>query len=96
MGYIPSEEKISSRRTPLVFAGRLSDLVDTPNVRYTRRRMSTEVIKHGYAFADREQKAALQELLKRIFNEVSTVHPSHLPNEIDDDEPTADNGRCNP
>lgn len=96
MGYISFEDKIGSRRAPLVFAGRLSDLVDTPNVRYPRRRMSTEVIKHGYAFADKEQKAALQKLLKRIFNEVSTVHPGHPPNEVDDDEPAADNGRCTP
>lgn len=96
MSYVSSGEAIGSRRAPLIFAGSLGDLVDTPNVRYTRRRMSTEAIKHGYAFADKEQKAALQKLLKRIFNEVSTVHPSHPPNEVDDDEPTADNDRCNP
>ena len=80
----------------MIFAGRLGDLVDTPNVRYTRRGMPTKVIKHGYAFADKEQKAALRKLLKRIFNEAPTTHPSHPSNEADDDESTSDNGCRNP
>lgn len=96
MGYISSGEAIGSRRTPLIFAGRLSDLVDTPNVRNTRRGMPTKAIKHGYAFADAAQKAALRKLLKRIFNEVPSAHPSHPPNEVDDDESTSDSSGCNP
>ena len=96
MSYISSGEAIGSRRTPLVSAGRLGDLVNTPNVQSKRRGMSTATIKHGYAFADTAQKAALQKLLKRIFNEVLSAPADHLPNETDDSESSSDCGCCNP
>ena len=96
MGYTLSGEAISSRRTPMVCAGRLSDLVDTPNVRNTRRVMPTRTIKHGYAFADAARKAALQKFLKRISNEVPSTHPNRLPNEADDDESGLDDSCRNP
>lgn len=96
MGYTLSGEAISSRRTPMVCAGRLGDLVDTPNARNTRRRMPTGAIKHGYAFADTAQKAALQKLLKRISNEAPSTHPNRLPDEANDDEPNLDGSCRNP
>ena len=95
MGCTPSGEAISSRRTPMIFAGRLSDLVDTPNVRNTRRGMPTGAIKHGYAFADAARKAALQKLLKRISNEAPSTRTSLLPDEADDDESNLDGDCCN-
>ena len=96
MGYTLSGEAISSRRTPMIFAGRLGDLVDTPNVRNTHRPMPTGAIKHGYAFANTAQKAALQKLLKRISNEAPSAHSNRLPDEVDDDDPDFDNCCCNP
>ena len=96
MGYTLSGEAISSRRTPMIFAGRLSDLVDTPNVRNTRRAIPTGTIKHGYAFADAARKAALQKLLKRISNEALSTRPSLLPDEADDDESDLDSDCCDP
>ena len=96
MGYISSGEAIGSRRTPLIFAGRLGDLVDTPNVRNVKRVMSTKTIKYGYAFSDAARDAAVQKLLKRIFNETRSTYPTHLPDETDDGDSSSDSSCCNP
>lgn len=85
MGYISSGEAIGSRRTPLIFAGRLGDLVDTPSVRNVRRRMPTKAIKHGYAFSDAARNAAVQKLLKRIFNEIPAPADDCCADAIDND-----------
>ena len=96
MGYISSGEAIGSRRTPLIFAGKLGDLVDTPNVRNVRRVMSTRTIKYGYAFSDAARNAAVQKLLRKVFNEIRSTYPTHLSDEIDDGDSASDSSCCNP
>lgn len=82
---ISSDEAVWLRRTPLIFAGRLGDLVDTPNVKSVRRRMPTKAIKHGYAFSDAARNAAVQKLLKRIFNEIPAPVDDCCADAIDND-----------
>ena len=96
MSYVSPGEAIGLRRTPLISAGNLGDLVDTPNVRNVRRVMSTRTIKYGYAFSDAARNAAVQKLLRKIFNETRSTYPAHLSDEIDDGDSSSDSSCCNP
>lgn len=91
-----SGESIGLRRTPFILAGRLGDLVDTSNVRNVRRVMSTRTIKYGYAFSDAARNAAVQKLLRKVFNEIRSTYPTHLSDEIDDGDSASDSSCCNP
>ncbi len=93
MGYISSGEAIGSRRTPIVFAGRLGDLVNTPNVRNVKREMPTKTIKYGYAFSNAASNAAVQKLLKRIFNETS-IPANDCCTDATDNDRAAKNHNC--
>ena len=96
MSYVSSGEAIGSRRTPLIFAGSLGDLVDTPNVRNVRQRMSTKTIKYGYAFSDAARNAAVQKLLRKVFSEIRSTYPTNLSDEIDNGDSSSDSSCCNP
>ena len=85
MNYISSGEAIGSRRTPLIFARKLGDLVDTPNVKNVKRGMSTQTLKYGYAFSDPARNTAIRRLFRRLSNEISTATPARCPDAADDD-----------
>ena len=85
MGYISSGEAIGSRRTPLIFAGSLGDIVDTPNVKSVKRGMPTQTLKYGYAFSDPARNAAIRRLLRKLSNEIPTSTSIRCSDAVDND-----------